>query len=126
MAGINFSWTQGSPDQIARTIHALAQRAPDVVADVAASEALRAEAHMKDNARWMDRTGNARQGLFGASERTATGAIMALGGTMDYQPWLELGTRRMAPRSIITPTWRLWSRILPEQAGKALMEMFAP
>lgn len=126
MAGAAFSWTSGSPEQIAREIFALADRAPDVVADVAASEALRAEAHMKDNAEWTDQTGNARQGLFGASEATPTGAIVALGGTVDYQPPLELGTRRMAPRAIIVPTWRMWERILPEEAGKALMEMFAP
>lgn len=126
MAGMRFSWTQGSPEQLAQFIRAMAEGVPGRIAEVTASEALRAEAHMKENAIWEDRTGNARQGLFGASEATPTGAIMAVGGTVEYQPPLELGTRRMTPRAIIVPTWRKWSRTLPEQAGKALMEMFAP
>lgn len=126
MAGMRFSWTQGSPEEIARTIHGLATAAPGVVADITASEALRAEAHMKDTAPWRDQTGNARSGLFSASEGTATGSIMALGGTVDYMPYLEVGTRRMSPRAVIVPTWRMWQRTLADQVGRGLMELFRP
>lgn len=103
----------------------MASRAPQVVADVTASEASRAEAHMKDNAPWSDRTGNARQGLFGTSEATSSGAIMALGHTEEYGPYLELGKGRMKKKyAIIVPTWRKWKRTLADEAGKALMELF--
>lgn len=126
MANMNFSWIHGSPEQLARMIHSFANQVPNVVADIASSEASRAEAHMKETARWTDRTANARQGLFGASEQTATGARVVLGGTMDYQPYLELGTRRMAPRAIIAPTQRMFAPILAREVGLGLMEMFAP
>lgn len=125
MAGsASFSWTSGSPEQIGRLIGTMADRAPDVVAEVAASEALRAETWMKAKAPWEDRTGNARQGLFGTSERKGMIVYMHVGGTEEYIPFLEFGTRYMRPRRIIIPAWRLWKVELPRLAGKALMEMF--
>ncbi len=68
--------------------------------DLAASHASRGESAMKAGPPWGDRTGNARQGLFGEAE----GTTITLGGTMEYQPYLELGTSRMTPRPIIMPT----------------------
>lgn len=121
-----FTWTQGSPDQIADVLRALARQAPNVVNDIATSEASRAEAWMKENAPWTDRTGNARQGLFGRSERSGNVITVTLGGTMDYIPYLELGTYRMTPRRVIIPAHRLWRFVLPEQVGLGLMELFAP
>lgn len=55
---------------------------------------------MKANASWTDRTSNARQGLFGEAE----GTTITLGGTEDYQGFLEKGTSKMAPYPIIMPT----------------------
>ena len=121
-----FTWTQGSPDQIADVLRALARRAPDVVNDIATSEASRAEAWMKENAPWTDRTGNARQGLFGTSERSGNVITVTLGHTMDYGPYLELGTYRMRPRRVVIPAHRLWQYKLPEQVARGLMELFAP
>ena len=121
-----FTWTQGSPDQIADVLRALARQAPNVVNDIATSEASRAEAWMKENAPWTDRTGNARKSLFGRSERSGNVITVTFGGTMDYIPYLELGTYRMAPRRVIIPAHRLWRFVLPEQVGLGLMEMFAP
>ena len=68
--------------------------------ELAASHASRGEAAMKAGAPWGDRTGNARQGLFGEAE----GTTITLGGTADYQIFLEKGTSKMAPRPIIVPT----------------------
>lgn len=122
----SFTWTQGSPDQIARLIQSLSRQAPNVVNDIATSEASCAEAWMKENAPWTDRTSDARQGLFGRSERSGNVITVTLGHTMEYGEYLELGTRYMAPRRVVIPAHRLWRLILPEQAGKELMEMFAP
>lgn len=121
-----FTWTDGSPDQIADVIRALARQAPNVVADIATSEASRAEAWMKDNAPWTDRTSNARSGLFGRSERSGNVITVTLGHTVEYGPYLELGTYKMTPRRIVIPAHRLWRYKLPEQVGRGLMEMFAP
>lgn len=121
-----FRWTDGSPAQIAATIHSLASKAPAVVEDTAKSEASRAEAWMKENAPWEDRTGNARKGLFVVVERSGDVIIITFGGTEDYIPFLEQGTYKMTPRRIIIPANRLWRLILPEQVGLALMDMFAP
>lgn len=85
---------------------------------LAASHAARGERAMKANAPWSDRTSNARQGLFGESEETADGAVIVLGGTVEYQPYLELGTSRMAPRPIILPTAQVTQREVSEDMIK--------
>lgn len=121
-----FTWTDGSPDQIADVLRALARQAPNVVADIATDEASRAEAWMKENAPWTDRTTNARSGLFGRSERSGNIITVTFGHTVEYGQYLELGTYKMTPRRIVIPAHRLWRFVLPEQVGRGLMEMFAP
>ena len=124
MARMGFNWTQGSPEQIARTILGMVEAEPSVAEEVTQGEASRAEAHMKDNAPWNDRTGNARSGLSTAVERNGHTITMYLYGTMDYQPYLELGTRYMGKYPIIVPTQRLWRRTLADEVGRELMELF--
>lgn len=49
------------------------------------------ESYAKQNARWTDRTGNARQGLYGLVEDLANDAVaIYLSHSMDYGKWLEL------------------------------------
>jgi hypothetical protein len=64
----------------------------------------RMEAAAKQNAPWTDRTGAARAGLRGFTVKAATSVVLYLVGSVSYQVFLELGTRRMAPRPIIMPT----------------------
>lgn len=45
---------------------------------------------MKDNAKWTDRTGNARQALYADVEELAMGAALILDHGMDYGVFLEL------------------------------------
>jgi hypothetical protein len=68
------------------------------------SHAVRGEAAMKQNASWTDRTGQARQGLFGEAEQVGDITRITLGHTAPHGPFLELGTSRMAPRAIVGPT----------------------
>ena len=117
-------WTDGSPAQIAARLQALVDQAPNVVHEVAQSEASRGETEMKDRAPWADQTANARGGLFGKAEKTANGATIYLGGTAEYQPPLELGTRRMRPRPIIRIVADETAVTAVEQAGLAVMELF--
>jgi len=46
--------------------------------------------HMRTSAPWTDRTGNARQGLFGRAFRQGQGYVIVLYGTVEYQIWLEV------------------------------------
>lgn len=124
MARVDFNWTQGSPEQIAQVIQGMVEAAPAVAEEVTQIEADRAEDHMKANAPWNDRTSNARSGLSTAVERTGTTVTMYLYGTVPYQPYLELGTRRMGSYPIIVPTQRLWRRTLADEVGRELMELF--
>ncbi len=62
------------------------------------------EAHMKATAPWTDRTGAARAGLTSFAVKAATGVILYLIGQASYIPYLELGTKFMAPRPVIVPT----------------------
>lgn len=86
---------------------------------VAASQSARGERAMKAGAPWTDRTGHARQSLYGESEATPTGARITLGGSAEYIPMLELGTVNMSPRSIITPTAQVTAR----EAADDLLEL---
>jgi hypothetical protein len=52
--------------------------------------AARMEAYARSNARWTDRTGNARQGLTGKAVKTAAGVIIYLFHKMTYGIWLEI------------------------------------
>lgn len=101
MPGIE--WTQSSPSELAMLLARIIEQIPDATYDLAVDEASRGETEMKERAPWADRSTNARNGLFGKAERTDTGAVIYLGGTMDYQPYLELGTRYMRPYPIIMP-----------------------
>lgn len=52
--------------------------------------AARIEAYAKQNARWTDRTGAARQGLRAFAETTAAGAVLYLVHSAAHGIWLEL------------------------------------
>lgn len=100
MAGLTITWRPG-PEAIAAAILAKAAETRAGIEALAASHAARGEATMKQNAPWTDRTGNARQGLWGRSD----GLTIYLGGTMDYQlKYLENGTSKMPAYPIIRPT----------------------
>lgn len=57
------------------------------------SYAARIEAWMKENAVWMDRTGNARQSLYAAVDELVNGAVITLGYGVDYSVFLELANQ---------------------------------
>lgn len=61
-----------------------------LVAGVVDYQGTKAVAWMKTNAKWKDRTGNARQTLGGHGEHTATYHMIHLYGGMPYQIWLEV------------------------------------
>lgn len=60
------------------------------------------EKDMKENAPWQDRTGNARQGLYGTASMDSKEIKIRIGHTMDYGVFLELA--RDGKYAILKPT----------------------
>lgn len=73
------------------------------LAAIIVRNAARGERNMKNNARWTDRTGNARQGLHGTPERERLKKYsIVLSHTVPYGIWLEV--RWNGRYAIIQPT----------------------
>jgi hypothetical protein len=95
------TWT--GDKQVIANMRGFGQRIEKAALAIAEYFAPILEAYAKENADWVDRTGNARQALHGEAVELGRGtvAIYLIGG-MDYQKWLEL---RFAGRyAIILPT----------------------
>lgn len=109
MAKAGVQW-RGNPSAIAGNLNGRKRRIKAGVLALAESHAARGESAMKAGAPWDDRTSNARQGLFGEVTQEGDTTVIQLGGTMEYQPYLELGTSRAASRPIIMPTAEVTAR----------------
>lgn len=60
------------------------------VATYAETSALKLQNYAKENRRWTDRTGHARQRLTGTSGKVSEGYKLTLAHGVDYGIWLEL------------------------------------
>lgn len=90
MAGdVTLQWSI-PPTVLGKAVGTYPERVLAAVFDLAQVFAARIEAYGKRNARWVDRTGNARQGLTARAFKTATAVIIVFFGTVSYQIWLEL------------------------------------
>jgi uncharacterized protein YlxW (UPF0749 family) len=78
------------PEMLARDVGDYMERVMKVALIVATDLAQLIQGHAQDNARWTDRTGNARQGLTGMAEVVGTSVVITLFHTMDYGIWLEV------------------------------------
>lgn len=89
-------------------IHALGQQT-----------AAQMEAYAKQNAPWVDQTGNARQGLFGEVAEADGKLKVRIAHTMEYGVYLELS--RKGKRPILEPTAQ---KFAPEffDAAKGLLD----
>ena len=113
-----------SPTGIASQIALRSRGVQEGVGKLGQSHASRAEGAMKSRAPWNDRTGNARQGLFGQAEASPTGVTITLGHTMHYGVYLELGTYKMAPRPIVVPVTEETSVAFTEDAAALVRRLF--
>jgi hypothetical protein len=66
------------------------ERLKAAVFDLCSLFAAKIETYAKQNARWTDRTGNARQGLTARAFRVGAGVVIYLFHTMSYGIWLEV------------------------------------
>ena len=103
MASRGFRW-EAPPTRLVASLgkyDAAVTKGAHQVGDVYAAKM---EAYAKSTAPWADRTGNARKGLAGTTEKSATVMKIWLYGDATYLQFLELGTRTMRPYPVIWPT----------------------
>jgi len=90
-AGIRW---QRPPSELATALERYGDRVLTTVAAIAQYSATQMQNDAKANATWVDRTGNARTGLFGTSEADFAAKVVTIylshGGVIDYGVWLEL------------------------------------
>lgn len=79
-----------------------------------------AEAWMKSNASWTDRTGNARQGLGSEVQVSSNRVAIVLFHSVDYGVWLEV--RWGGKYAIIEPTIAIFAPKLAEAAGRMIFD----
>ena len=90
-AGIRW---QRPPSELATALERYGDRVLTTVAAIAQYSATQMQNDAKANATWVDRTGNARTGLFGTSEADFAAKVVTIylshGAVIDYGVWLEL------------------------------------
>jgi len=111
MSGLNIYWTR-PPSVLARNVQMYGVKLHVAIKALADYFAQKMQDEARQMARWEDRTGNARSGLFAATEAAATDLVtiyLSHGHTVYYGVFLELcnGGRY----AIILPTIQ---RNLPE------------
>jgi len=117
MAGV---YWRISPTVIGAEIDKRAAQVRPEISAVAKEHAKQGEAAMKSGAPWNDRSGAARAGLYGEAE----GTTIALGHTVHYGPYLELGTSKMAARPIVQPVAEQTATAYFEAANEVVRKHF--
>lgn len=110
------------PAVLVETFRQYGERAVQAVNALAAYFADLIQSDMRASAPWMDRTGNARSGLFSVAEQAAADLVtiyLSHGHTVEYGKWLELSHGGMY--AVIMPTLERW---LPE-IERQLQALFA-
>lgn len=103
MARSEFRWDV-PPTAFKTSLDRFDAAARKALGDVADLYAPQMEAYAKNNAPWTDRTGDARKTIKALVTKEPDSVEIALFGTMEYFPFLELGTSKMRPYPIIVPT----------------------
>lgn len=80
----------------------------------------RIESDMKSNARWTDRTGNARNGLMCTVEGRGDEITLVLSGSVPYQVYLE--TRWSGKYAIIKPSVLKWAPKVMQMCADAIFQ----
>lgn len=82
------------PDELLSHFLDAHEKAAAAIKGFAETGAKKLEAYAKENARWKDRTGDARRRLKGSAEQVKNGYQLSLAHGVDYGIWLELAMER--------------------------------
>jgi hypothetical protein len=91
-------------DGIQSNIRALRNRLLAAAGDAADESAHLLESYAKATAPFTDRTGNLRNSIKGTSTVSTESARMVISASMNYAPWVELGSSRARPYAFLWPT----------------------
>lgn len=89
-------------DEVLRNMDAYEQKIVRSAEEIAKYFAPQMETHAKANAPWTDRTGNARQSLYGWWDKQGKKVIVFISHGRDYGLWLEI--RNSGRYAILWPT----------------------
>ena len=95
------------PSTIANELRRRAAVIPDAVLDIGSNGASRWATQAKTVRPWTDRTGAARSGLTGEAQREGNNTVVYCYHTVEYGPYLEVGTSKMAPMPSIVPAFNV-------------------
>jgi hypothetical protein len=109
----NFHWEGDLNEQRIQQIGPTIKRA---MVAAAGRTAPQAEAWMKSNARWTDRTGNARNGLTARSVVSTNSVKVVLSHSVPYGIWLEV--RWDGKYAIIEPAIQEWAPRMMELVAR--------
>lgn len=87
MSGCSISW---DTKNVLNKLNSIQQKTRASLQIIADSAVKAMESYAKTNARWTDRTGNARQRLKGSTRWDEKALIAAISHNVDYGMWLEL------------------------------------
>lgn len=104
MPQASFAWTIPPDASLIPAIRDYEQRILHGLWLLADLFAQKMQGEARSNAPWNDVTGAARGGLLGQAVKSATEIIVYLLHSVEYGPYLEMGTSKMAPRPILLPT----------------------
>lgn len=112
----SLSWNTASVAGLLGNVEELDPRVDRAIGQVMERQGDLAEAYMKSNAPWTDRTTNARNGLGAIAFKQGSRWVLNLFGRANYQIWLEV--KYGGRDAIITPTFEIWGpRVMRSMTG---------
>lgn len=114
----SFSW---NADTLTKNLSRLPLMLERMIIAATEYHGTRGEAYMRKNAKWTDRTSNARNSLTATVSHTATQHTIVLAHGMSYGIWLEV---RWAGRyAIVTPAIPIVGRDLMSTLNKGMARL---